>query len=176
MSRAHSAQHVHTPCANLFVTHLISHGFRCSKASCVPDEEPKQSPSSQETSLVSTGTSEVIPPAAEVLTGTRRRNGRLPSAALQEPVSPARTTGLSILTARDVTSVPLEDKHRWCARASWTVWLASVLSLTACVGPLLSKQDYRADGYRDYGVKKIVLVKKGDDWKIKKEEWQAPGG
>ena len=33
------------------------------------------------------------------------------------------------------------------------------------------KQDYKADNYHDYGLKKMVLVKKGNDWKIKEEEW-----
>lgn len=33
------------------------------------------------------------------------------------------------------------------------------------------KQDYQADGYRDFGLKKINLVKKGKHWKIKDEEW-----
>lgn len=32
-------------------------------------------------------------------------------------------------------------------------------------------QDYRADGYRDFGLKKILLIRKGKHWKIKKEEW-----
>lgn len=33
-------------------------------------------------------------------------------------------------------------------------------------------QDYRADDYRDVGVKSIQLVKKGPQWKIKKEDWR----
>lgn len=33
-------------------------------------------------------------------------------------------------------------------------------------------QDYHADGYRDLGVKNIQLVKKGPQWKIKKEDWR----
>ena len=33
------------------------------------------------------------------------------------------------------------------------------------------KQDYLADEYRDYGIKKMTLVKKGEHWKIKNEEW-----
>jgi murein L,D-transpeptidase YafK len=33
------------------------------------------------------------------------------------------------------------------------------------------KQDYRANGYRDFGLKKILLIKEGQHWKIKKEEW-----
>ena len=32
-------------------------------------------------------------------------------------------------------------------------------------------QDYRADGYRDLGVKKMLLVKEGKEWKIKTEDW-----
>lgn len=33
-------------------------------------------------------------------------------------------------------------------------------------------QDYRADGYRDVGVKQILLKKRGPHWKIKMEEWR----
>jgi hypothetical protein len=33
-------------------------------------------------------------------------------------------------------------------------------------------QDYRADDYRDVGVKSIQLVKKGPQWKIKREDWR----
>ena len=51
-----------------------------------------------------------------------------------------------------------------------------VLAVTRDSVTVRFKQDYRADGYRDYGLKEIVLVKKGNDWKIKKEEWQALGG
>ena len=35
------------------------------------------------------------------------------------------------------------------------------------------KQDYRADDYRDYGLKELLLVKRGGTWKIRKEEWRA---
>ena len=35
------------------------------------------------------------------------------------------------------------------------------------------KQDYRADDYRDYGLKELLLIKRGDTWKIKEEKWQA---
>lgn len=34
-------------------------------------------------------------------------------------------------------------------------------------------QDYRADAYRDIGLKNILLTKRGSHWKIKKEEWRA---
>ena len=34
-------------------------------------------------------------------------------------------------------------------------------------------QEYRADDYRDVGVKNILLTKRGSHWKIKKEEWRA---
>lgn len=34
-------------------------------------------------------------------------------------------------------------------------------------------QDYRADEYRDLGIKNILLTKRGAHWKIKKEEWRA---
>ena len=33
-------------------------------------------------------------------------------------------------------------------------------------------QDYRADDYRDTGIKNILLTKKGQHWKIKREEWR----
>jgi len=33
------------------------------------------------------------------------------------------------------------------------------------------KQNYKADSYRDYGLKKMVLVKTSSGWKIKEEEW-----
>ena len=33
------------------------------------------------------------------------------------------------------------------------------------------RQDYTADTYRDKGIKEIILVRKGKDWKIRKEEW-----
>ncbi len=33
-------------------------------------------------------------------------------------------------------------------------------------------QDYRADAYRDYGLKKLVLVKDDQDWRIREESWQ----
>ena len=35
------------------------------------------------------------------------------------------------------------------------------------------KQDYRADGYHDFGLKKIFLIRKGKHWKIKKEQWST---
>ncbi|MFC1820421.1 L,D-transpeptidase family protein [Thermodesulfobacteriota bacterium] len=34
-------------------------------------------------------------------------------------------------------------------------------------------QNYRADGYKDRGIKKMVLIKKGKDWKIKEEKWTS---
>ena len=34
-------------------------------------------------------------------------------------------------------------------------------------------QSYRADEYHDQGLKKILLIKKGKHWKIKKEEWRS---
>jgi len=33
------------------------------------------------------------------------------------------------------------------------------------------KQDYQADIYRDFGLKEMVLTKRGKDWKIKEEKW-----
>jgi|GEM_PF-93515 len=37
-------------------------------------------------------------------------------------------------------------------------------------------QDYRADGYTDHGEKNMILIKIGNEWKIKKEEWKAISG
>jgi murein L,D-transpeptidase YafK len=34
------------------------------------------------------------------------------------------------------------------------------------------KQDYRADRYQDFGLKEVLLIKRGERWKIKKEEWK----
>ncbi|MBW1999647.1 MAG: L,D-transpeptidase [Deltaproteobacteria bacterium] len=34
------------------------------------------------------------------------------------------------------------------------------------------KQYYQADGYSDYGLKKISLIKRGDKWGIYREEWK----
>jgi len=33
-------------------------------------------------------------------------------------------------------------------------------------------QDYRADQYQDFGLKTISLIRRGQEWKIKKEEWE----
>jgi murein L,D-transpeptidase YafK len=38
------------------------------------------------------------------------------------------------------------------------------------------KQIYEADAYQDYGIKDLVVVKKGRDWRIKEEEWQPMQG
>jgi murein L,D-transpeptidase YafK len=38
---------------------------------------------------------------------------------------------------------------------------------------VIFKQDYQADDYRDYGLKTLLLIKRGENWKIKKEEWKA---
>ena len=34
------------------------------------------------------------------------------------------------------------------------------------------KQTYKADNYQDHGLKNLLLVKRGDHWRIKKEEWR----
>lgn len=34
------------------------------------------------------------------------------------------------------------------------------------------KQNYRADEYYDYGLKKILLIKEGENWKIQREKWR----
>jgi hypothetical protein len=33
------------------------------------------------------------------------------------------------------------------------------------------EQLYRADDYRDKGLKKLLLIKMGEEWKIKEEDW-----
>jgi len=33
-------------------------------------------------------------------------------------------------------------------------------------------QKYEADDYEDEGLKSLLLVKRGKDWKIKEEEWK----
>jgi murein L,D-transpeptidase YafK len=38
------------------------------------------------------------------------------------------------------------------------------------------RQIYEADAYQDYGIKDLVVVKKGRDWRIKEEEWQPMQG
>jgi murein L,D-transpeptidase YafK len=38
------------------------------------------------------------------------------------------------------------------------------------------KQTYQADAYQDCSVKRLVVVKKGRDWRIKEEEWQPIQG
>jgi len=35
------------------------------------------------------------------------------------------------------------------------------------------RQDYRADDYRDYGLKELHLIRRGGTWKIKREKWRA---
>jgi hypothetical protein len=34
------------------------------------------------------------------------------------------------------------------------------------------KQKYRADDYRDHGLKNLLLVKRGENWRIREETWQ----
>jgi murein L,D-transpeptidase YafK len=34
------------------------------------------------------------------------------------------------------------------------------------------KQDYQADEYRDFGLKKMRLIRRGDNWKIEEETWE----
>ena len=38
------------------------------------------------------------------------------------------------------------------------------------------KQRYQADTYEDYGLKNLLVVKKGQDWRIKEEKWQPLQG
>jgi hypothetical protein len=35
------------------------------------------------------------------------------------------------------------------------------------------RQDFRADSYHDHGIKKMVLIKRGNNWKIMKESWRV---
>ncbi len=35
------------------------------------------------------------------------------------------------------------------------------------------RQDFRGDSYRDSGIKKMIMIKRGNNWKIKRETWKA---
>lgn len=63
----------------------------------------------------------------------------------------------------------LNEKHR-----SVQVEISG-LKISQASGQMASigfKQKYRADDYRDTGYKELLLIKRGKDWKIKKEEWR----
>ena len=47
-----------------------------------------------------------------------------------------------------------------------------VVPVSSYIAKASFKQDYRADGYHDFGLKKLLLIKKGKHWRIRKEEWQ----
>jgi hypothetical protein len=47
-----------------------------------------------------------------------------------------------------------------------------ILEASSHTAAVRFKQSYRADKYEDFGLKHLFLVKRGNDWKIKKEEWE----
>ncbi|MFP3929214.1 MAG: hypothetical protein ACLFUP_09935, partial [Desulfobacteraceae bacterium] len=47
-----------------------------------------------------------------------------------------------------------------------------IVLLSAGRAEVSFKQDYRADGYRDYGLKKLLLSKRDGEWKITREDWK----
>jgi murein L,D-transpeptidase YafK len=38
------------------------------------------------------------------------------------------------------------------------------------------KQQYRADSYKDFGIKELLFIKEGKNWKIRKEDWRPVSG
>ncbi len=48
-----------------------------------------------------------------------------------------------------------------------------IVLLSATRAEVSFKQDYRANGYRDYGLKKLLLSKRDGEWKIIREDWEA---
>ena len=68
------------------------------------------------------------------------------------------------------------EKHREQLNDKYRSIQVDIQDLIIVPGPgqtvkVSFKQDYSADEYRDYGLKKMNLVKKGEYWKIKNEEW-----
>ena len=52
----------------------------------------------------------------------------------------------------DVMDLSIVQVSNWTARVSF-------------------KQNYQADEYQDFGLKNLLLVKRGKNWKIKEETW-----
>jgi ketosteroid isomerase-like protein len=47
----------------------------------------------------------------------------------------------------------------------------SIVQVSDRTAKVSFKQNYRADEYHDFGLKNLLLVKKGEHWKIKEEKW-----
>jgi murein L,D-transpeptidase YafK len=48
----------------------------------------------------------------------------------------------------------------------------SIVQVSKWTAKVSFKQNYQADEYQDFGLKNLLLVKRGEHWKIKEEEWQ----
>ncbi|MGD9032413.1 MAG: L,D-transpeptidase family protein [Desulfobacteraceae bacterium] len=47
----------------------------------------------------------------------------------------------------------------------------SIVQVSNWTAKVSFKQNYQADAYQDFGLKNLLLVKRGEHWKIKEEEW-----
>ncbi|UCB49785.1 MAG: hypothetical protein JSW56_02505, partial [Deltaproteobacteria bacterium] len=47
----------------------------------------------------------------------------------------------------------------------------SIVQVSKWTAKVTFKQNYQADEYQDFGLKNLLLVKRGEHWKIKEEEW-----
>ena len=47
----------------------------------------------------------------------------------------------------------------------------SIVQISNRAARVSFKQNYQADGYHDFGLKNLLLVKRGEHWKIKEEKW-----
>lgn len=52
----------------------------------------------------------------------------------------------------------------------------SIVQVSNSTAKVSFKQDYQADGYHDFGLKNLLLIKRGENWKIQKETWQKLSG
>lgn len=52
----------------------------------------------------------------------------------------------------------------------------SIVQLSNRMAKVSFKQDYQADGYHDFGLKNLLLIKRGKQWKIKNEKWRPLNG
>ncbi|MBW1799524.1 MAG: L,D-transpeptidase [Deltaproteobacteria bacterium] len=74
------------------------------------------------------------------------------------------------------------DRNRWKKHRRWLNRKHKILKidikglkiekLSDQSAKIRFRQYYRADGYHDVGVKNMLLIKRGRQWKIKKEEWR----
>jgi murein L,D-transpeptidase YafK len=73
------------------------------------------------------------------------------------------------LAAWKIYKKKLNQKYRYIEIGIRDLEIQETSSHTAAVR---FKQSYRADTYEDFGLKHILLVKRGNHWKIKKEDWE----